>query len=217
MAFDYRVSQAIDIIYAKHDIKRGQEAFEMLKAAADEGDGDACFFLGRCYGGPDFADPRFNYIKDYNLTKEYFNKSIEYGSAVGMFASRRFAGFKPRCGSFVQPPYNSNREVWDAVVKLALEGELFCEYLLANACYYGDYIDLMDIDMRSFSDEHRQYILKSMTLTAMEMFEDLFTKGMIMGHYNYKDIVTSGDYGVPVSKAKVKWLKKICAKNGTNI
>lgn len=217
MAFDHRVSQAIDIIYVKKEFKRGQEALDLLKEAADAGDGDACFFLGRCYAGPEFADSRFNFEKNYELTQEYFNQSIEKGSAVGMFASRRFGEFFPRCGSFIHPPYNSNREIWDAVANLALEGELFCELLIANACYYGDYIILLGIDMDAFSQEDRNRLLKVMTITARDMYEDLFTKGMIMGYYNYKDIVTSGDYDVPISKERQKWLVDICAKHGVTI
>ena len=51
MAFDERVSRAIDIIYVNKEFNRAQEALDMLQAAADDGDADAYYFLGRCYAG----------------------------------------------------------------------------------------------------------------------------------------------------------------------
>lgn len=217
MGFDVRVREAIDIIYIKGDFARGQEAFNMLKEAADCGDGDACFLLGRCYGGSSFTDSRFNFVEDDDLLMEYFNRSIELGSAIGMLGTKRLGGFEPRCGSNIHAPYNSPREVWDAVVKLALEGELFCELLIANAYYYGDAISLMELDKTELSNETINIYLRTMALTARDMYEDIYNKGMLMGYGNYRDIITSGDYGIPKSKERYKWLQKICATKGINI
>ena len=50
-----------------------------------------------------------------------------------------------------------------------------------------------------------------------DMYEDIYNKGMLMGYGNYRDIITSGDYGIPKSKERYKWLQKICATKGINI
>lgn len=217
MAFDQRVSQAVDIIYGRKEFRRGQEAFDLLQAAAADGDADAYFLLGRCYAGSAFVDERFNFVEDEALTDEYFNRSIEMGSAVAMFAARRLGGFRPRCGSFIQPPYNSNREVWDAVVSMALEGEVFCELILANAYYYGDAIELMGFDKQNMPVQQKQYLLANMAITARDIYEDIYNKGMLMAVWNYKDIITSGDFGVPKDGKRYKWLRKLCSKRGIDI
>ena len=216
MAFDERVSRAIDIIYVNKEFNRAQEALDMLQAAADDGDADAYYFLGRCYAGYEFRDERFNFVVDDDMTEECFNKSIEMGSAVGMLGAKRIA-FKPACGSLIMPPYTSEREVWDAVCKMALEGEVFCELLIANAYYYGDAIELMEIDMTGKNEAQIDELLRKMALAARDIYEDIFSKGMLMAYFNYKDLVLSGDYGMPITKDRYKWLKKLCAAQGIEI
>ena len=216
MGFDTRVRQAVDIIYVKRDFAAGQEAFQMLWKAAEEGDGDACLLLARCYGGSCFVDERFQYEVNDELRDEYFNRSIELGSAAGMLCASRLGGFTPRCGCLIHDPYKSPREVWDAVVKLALEGELFCELLIANAYYYGDALFYMDLD-EGITYEEKRAILGKMTIAARDMYEDLYSKGMMMAPYNYRNIVTSGDYNVPKSNARNEWLTEMCQEHNIDL
>lgn len=49
--FDERVEQAIQIIWFDRDAQRREEALALLRGAANLGDGDAFYFLGRCYLG----------------------------------------------------------------------------------------------------------------------------------------------------------------------
>lgn len=217
MAFDSRVSRAIDIIYRQLDFYKGVEAFDLLREAAADGDADAHYFLGRCYAGTSFVNEGFNFPEDDDIALDYINKSMELGSAVGMFGARRVGGIEPVGGTFVHAPYNSDREVWDAVVELALEGELFCELLIANAYYYGDSVEFLGIDVENMPDEQAFFIIRSMILAAADMYEDILSNGMFMAWENYKDIITSGDYGIKPDQEKYKWLKKICAERGESI
>ena len=216
MTFDERVSKAIDIIYVNKEFNRAQEALELLQSAADEVDADAYYFLGRCYAGYEFRDERFNFEVDDAKTEECFNKCIEMGSAVGILGVKRLR-FEPACGTFLMPPYNSFREVWDAVCRMALEGEVFRELLIANAYYYGDAIELMEIDMTGKNEAQVNDILRKMAFAARDIYEDIYSKGMLMAYHNYKDLVLSGDYGMPITKDRYKWLKKLCAAQGIEI
>lgn len=204
-AFDERVEYAVRQLWNAPYNGDGQKAMALLKEAAAEGDGDACYFLGRCYLGSCFINPVFGFEENEDLGIEYFQKSLELGSAVGMFATMRLSGFKPRTGSFVNPPYHSMREIWDAVEELAKNGQGFCQYLIANAYYFGDVIKLWEIPKVEPKD------LYGFTMLAMDMYDQCIANGIAMGIGNYIDIVTSGDYGIPVQEEKARQLRHIGA------
>ena len=96
--FDDRVEYAIQNIWVNFRSGNGEQAMRGLQEAAQEGNGDACYFLARCYSGPCYVDPGFGFESDDDKAEEWYNKSIELGSAVGMMGAMRVGGFKPRCG-----------------------------------------------------------------------------------------------------------------------
>lgn len=55
--FDERVEKAIQIIWFDRQADRRDEALALLREAANIGDGDAFYFLGRCYLGKSYVDP----------------------------------------------------------------------------------------------------------------------------------------------------------------
>lgn len=204
--FDERVTFAVNALWV-HVVSKenGLAAKKKLEEAVADGDADACFFLGRCYLGPQFVNPLFGFEEDEARGKEYFQMSLERGSAIGMFATRRLAGFKPRTGSFVNPPYTSVKEIWDAVEDLANHGDLFCKYMLANAYYYGDVVELLKIPLSSQAD------VRSLMEKAIELYEECIQGGMGIAIGNLIQIITSGDYGIPVQKERANQLRQIGA------
>lgn len=206
--FDTRVEEAIRQLWIDPWDGDGETAKSLLEEAAKEGDADAYFFLGRCYLGPAFVLPRFGFEENEELGKEYFNKSIELGSAIGMFGTRRLAGFQPRCGSYVQPPYHSLKEVWDAVYSLANEGEIFCQYMLANAYYYGDCIEMMGIP----EEQVDIGMVQSFQRKAIELYEKTIEKRFAFSIGNLIDILSSGDYGMEKNPKRVQELIEIGAR-----
>ncbi len=209
--FDSRVEKAVDILWLHMQFERGLEARGLLEEAAKEGDADACFFLARCYAGSCFVNASFGLEEDDALTEEYLNRSIENGSAVGMFGGKRFGGFSPRSGSFIHAPYQSAKEVWDEVERLAEDGQLFCQILLANAYYYGDPAYFFGIDVQRISRNEWEGKLHEWTLKAIPIYENLIAHGVMMGLVNYIDIVRSGDNGIPKNEEKAKQLERIGA------
>lgn len=53
----------------------------------------------------------------------------------------------------------------------------------------------MNVDMSQFTDEQATAQIRAWTETAAAMYDELIAKGMVMGVYNYIDIITSGDFG----------------------
>ncbi|CDE42217.1 putative uncharacterized protein [Clostridium sp. CAG:411] len=206
--FDSRVEEAIQQLWVDPWNGDGEHAKKLLEEAAEEGNGDAYYFLGRCYLGNEFILPKFGFKEDNERGIAYFNKSIELGSAVGIFGARRVAGFKPKCGSFIQPPFLSLKEVWDAVRALADEGEVFCQYMLANAYYYGDCIEMLEIPEEQVDGP----MIQSFQREAIELFEKSIKKKLVLGIANLIDILSSGDYGIKEDPKRVQELIEIGAK-----
>ncbi len=209
--FDERVEYAIQNIWVNSRSGNGPQALEGLREAALEGDGDACYFLARCYSGPCYVDPGFGFESDDEKAEEWYNKSIELGSAVGMMGAMRVGGFRPRCGSFVHAPYTSKREIWDKVVELARGGQIFCKYMVANAYYYGDAVELAGLTINGPQD------VCSLQRKAVQIYEEILAEGMAMGLGNLIDILTSGDYGMPVDRERARRLEERGAQLGIGV
>lgn len=205
--FDDRVDYAINNIWINPWSGNGAKALELLTEAANEGDGDACFFLGRCYLGPCFVNPIFGFPEDDNLGGEWLNKGMEYGSAVAMYGSMRLAGFKPKNGTFVHPPFTSLREIWDKVEEMAYSGEVFCQYMIANAYYFGDCIEMLGIP----ENQVNLNVIQGWMYKAIELYEKCIANGLGMGIQNLINIITSGDYGIPVNEKRASELRHIGA------
>lgn len=206
--FDDRVEYAIQNIWVNPRSGNGEQALQGLQAAAEEGDGDACYFLARCYSGPSYVDSGFGFESSDEKAEEWYNRSIELGSAVGMMGAMRVGGFKPRCGTLVHEPYTTKREIWDRVVEMARGGQIFCKYMVANAYYYGDAIELAGVKVSSAQD------VCSLQRKAIQIYEEILASGMTMGLGNLIDILTSGDYGMPVDKARAQRLEERGAELG---
>lgn len=206
--FDNRVEYAIDIIWFNSGSGNGEEALRGLQEAAGEGDGDACYFLARCYSGPRFVDPCFGFARDEAAAREWYNKSIELGSAVGMLGAMRVDGFKPQCGDFVHAPYASKREVWNRVMEMAQSGQLFCRYMIANAYYYGDAVELAGLRLSGQADAC------ALLRKAAQIYEEVLEAGMILCVGNLIDILTSGKQGMPVDIERAKYWEEKAAERG---
>lgn len=205
--FDDRVDYAINNIWINPWSGNGEKALQLLTEAANEEDGDACFFLARCYFGPSFVNPIFGFPEDDELGYEWLNKGLEYGSPVAMFGAMRVGGFEPKNGTFVYPPFSSLREIWDKVEEMAYSGEVFCQYMIANAYYYGDCIKIFSIP----DSEVSLSMVQDWMYKAIELYEKCIANGLGLGIQNLINIITSGDYGIPVNEKRASELRRIGA------
>lgn len=192
---------AIDNLWKKPNRFKAKKSIEKLKALADAGNADAHYFLGRCYLGSCFVPGMLRLPENEALGMEYFQQSIEKGSAFGMFATRRLGGFKPRCGSYVQPPFDSELDVWQAMYNYAISGNEFAMFLVGNAFYYHDVLDF-------FHMEPTDDVLYYNTVSAIFFFQKQYDKKFYLCGGNYEDAVTSGDYGIPVNEELARAIRK---------
>lgn len=211
---DSKIYKAVQILWIDRDLDKGGEAMRLFEESAAEGNADAYYFLARCYAGESYVDVGFGFPEDDAKAYAYLDKSIEQGSALGMFAARRFGGYKPKGGTFVHEPYHSSKEIWDEVCGIAESGELFTKYLVANAYYYGDVAKLTEVDFSNVTKQQLDAQFRKWAEIAMKMYDELIAKNMIMGIGNYIDIITCGDYGVPKDEKKARELRHIGAEKG---
>lgn len=108
--FDERVETAIQLVWFDRNPSRREEALSMLRAAANLGDGDAYYFLGRCYLGKSYVDPVVGLPVDTSFAFECFRTSLILESAIGMFGAMHQEGFEPPGGTIVHPPYHSKKK-----------------------------------------------------------------------------------------------------------
>lgn len=211
--FDDRVEKAIDILWLKQDKEQSDSALRMLKEAANEGNGDACFFLARCYFGPSYVYSKFGFPEDDTRGYRYIEKSMELGSAVGMFGARRVGGFEPARGTYIYPPYTTDKQIWDEVSSKIQTGtgpsQIILKYMVANAYYYGDVIELMEIPDSEINEQK----IQSFMYEAARIYEECLRQGFGFGIHNVIDIYESGEY-VPENPKKALEIKKLGADIG---
>lgn len=205
--YDDKIEFAIQNIWGYPSKGKEQEALQYLKEEASKGDADACYFLGRCYLGESFVPGKLKFKEDSRLAREYFNRSIEGGSAIGMFAARRLGGFEPRLGSYIHTPYHSDKEVWDAVYRMAEEGEPFAQHVVATAYYYLDVTDFFDVDYWSLSEEKRNELGHECYTEAIRWYKASIANGIGMGIGNLYTILSAGKYDIPVDEKTLQELK----------
>ncbi len=208
--FDERVEFAVQNLWVVPNVEKSREARRLLEEAAGEGNGDACFFLARCFFGSCFVDPRFGFEDDDRKGERWLEKGLELGSAVAMFGAKRVGGFKPARGTFVYPPYGSLKEIWDEVEKKARAGQIFCRYMVANAYYYGDVISFLGLDPESVTLEN----VVDFQQRAIGLYEEIIAAGSVLGISNLINIITSGDFGIHKNERRAKELQRIGASRG---
>lgn len=215
--FDERVERAIQIIWFDRNPDRREEALAMLRAAANIGDGDAFYFLGRCYLGKSYVDPIVEMPEDTKFAFECFDQSLVFESAVGMFGTMHQEGYAPPAGTVVRPPYHSNKEVWDAVSQKAAQGQVFCKFMIANAYYYCTAADFLDITPENVGQKRYERLQYEWTAMAVKLYEECVAAGLGIAIPNLVDILRTGRHGAPVQLQKSRNYIRIGADMGIGV
>lgn len=125
--FDERVETAIQLLWFDRNPSQREEALSMLRAAANLGDGDAYYFLGRCYLGKSYVDPVVGLPVDTSFAFECFRTSLTLESAIGMFGAMHQEGFEPPGGTIVHPPYHSKKRNLGCCIRICCAGAHFLQ------------------------------------------------------------------------------------------
>lgn len=214
MVGDSKINKAVRILWVDKDFRKGATAYRLFEEARDEGNPDAYYFLARCHAGKSYVKPGFGFENDDKKVAELLDLAIEHGSVLAMFSAKRFGGYTPKGGSYVHAPYTSKEEVWDAVCARAEQGDFFSKYLVANAYYYGDVVEILGIDFDAVGPAVAAITIRDYILKAAEMYEELMAENITLGIGNYVNIFESGNYGVLKNPKKVMDAQQIGADNG---
>lgn len=135
--FSDRVETALKYIYCDLRAGRGLEGFRLLQQAMQEGDADACCLLARCLYGPEYTWPGHGFPVDGQAGDELMRRSVLGGSAIGALLSLR-SGVMDR--QLAQAMPFTLQEAFDTVQDKAEHGEPFCQMLIGNVYFWGDFV-----------------------------------------------------------------------------
>lgn len=186
------VEQAIADLYYCYDINRALAAQEALfQAAKEQKDGDASYFLSRCFSGSAYSGWHRHPFKE-NEAAAYtmLRQAISLGSAVAVLGAVRIGMLTPEFQELM--PFATIHEAWENVYQKAKDGCFFCQYMIGNTYYYLDVIEIDDRKESEFAsrsdwiDWQREQVKQS-----LPWFESAFAGGMGIAGRNlrryYKD------------------------------
>ena len=93
------VDKAIEDLYYCCDNDRAKAAAEALLQAAKEGDGDACYFLSRCFSGSCYSWEYHPFEENKAAAYAMLRESVAKGSAVGVLGAIRMDMLTPEMRS----------------------------------------------------------------------------------------------------------------------
>lgn len=186
------VKQALQDIYYNERTGRGKEAFALLEKASDAGDGDASCVLARCYCGRQYVWRGHGFPEDDDLATKYLHKSVEQGSALGVLVAMRTGELTPELER--KMPYANLQEAFDAAVELANTGDAFCQYVVANAYFWWDFIKIQNRSRESFPNAaaYKAYLKENIS-KCEDLFWKAFRGGMYFAANNLNRYYTQGD------------------------
>ncbi len=208
------VKQALQDIYYNERTGRGKAALALLEKASAAGDGDASCVLGRCYCGHQYVWSGHGFPEDDDKAIAYLHKSVEQGSALGVLVSMRMGELTPEAER--KMPFGSLQEAFEEAQELAESGDAFCQYVVANAYFWWDFLRIQGKNQDSFPDNAS---LKAYLKENISKCEDLFWKALRGGMYfaanNLNRYYSQGDEDIILPQPeKARDLWKIGAEYG---
>lgn len=203
------VDKAIEDLYYCYDKDRAKAAAEALFLAAKEDDGDACYFLSRCFSGTCYSWEYHPFEENEAAAYAMLHKGISLGSAAAVLGALRMDMLTPELREIM--PFSSIREAWDVIDRKAEDGCLFCQYMIGNTYYFLDIIEIEDRkesefeDRAAWDDWRREQMKKS-----IPWFEKAFFGGMGLAGRNLRNYYGSGrgELIAPDYEKKVEILRR---------
>lgn len=186
------VKQALQDIYYNERTGRGKEALALLEKASNAGDGDASCVLARCYCGRQYVWRGHGFPEDDDLATKLLHKSVEQGSALGVLVALRTGELTPAVKA--KMPFANLQEAFDEAVELANTGDAFCQYVVANAYFWWDFLAIQDKSADSFPNPAAfKAYLKENISKCEDLFWKAFRGGMYFAANNLNRYYTEGD------------------------
>jgi len=189
------VQQALQDIYYNVRTGRGKEAFALLEKASAAGDGDATCVLARCYCGYQYVWRGHGFPEDDEMATRLMHKAVEQGSAMAVLLCMRTGDLTPSLEK--KMPFASIREAFDDVLAIAEAGDAFCQYIIGNTYFWGDFLRIEGKGPNSFPDKEafREYLRENIS-KCEDWFWRAFRGGIYFAANNLNKYYSEGEEGI---------------------
>lgn len=202
-----KVEEGIYKVWMTFDKEAMQQGFGLLKEAAEEGNADGYCFLARCYMGRYYVWNGGGLPEDDAMAAKLVKESILRGSAAGILCGMRSGELTPAVRK--QMPL-SLKEAFGIVLDKAEAGHPFCQYIIGNAYYWGDMLEIEGKDemMKRYPTE-KAYEVYAYPIAA-GWYMKAFKNGVTFGFGNFRTICEKGFGKMPPDPGLAdKWMKVI--------
>ncbi len=178
------VDKAIEDLYYCCDNDKAKAAADALLTAAKDGDGDACYFLSRCFSGTCYSWEYHPFEENEAAAYAMLHQSISLGSAAGVLGALRMDMLTPELREIM--PFDSIREAWEEILEKAERGCPFCQYMIGNTYYFLDVIEIENRKQSEFANKEAwDAWMRQEMEQSIPWFEKAFSGGMILAGRNY--------------------------------
>lgn len=212
--FSDPVEQALRYIYYQDRQGKGKEGFRLLEEAAAAGDVDASYFLARCLCGSQYVWSGHGFPEDEERATQLLHQTVEQGSAMAALTCLRTGDMTPSLEK--KMPFASLQEAFQIVLDKAERGEPFCQYVIGNVYFWGDFIRIEGKGAESFpsKDAFRDYVIQNIS-KCEDWFIKAYRGGVHFAGNNLNSYYTKGEPGlIPPQPEKAEGLFRIGAEGG---
>lgn len=209
--FNDKVEEAIRLIWLQFDKNEMHRGMQLLEEEANRGDADAICFLARCYMGRHYVWEGADFPEDDSKAARYIKDSVLKGSAVGLLCAMRCGELTPSVRKHM--PFKTLKDAFDIVLAKAEGGEPFCQYMIGNAYFWGDMLEIENLNREKdypTEDAYNSYAYP----IAVRWFEKAIMSGLTIAVKNIRSIYREGCAGIPKSEDMARQWEKIGADKG---
>lgn len=155
MYFTKRLDTVFRMIFMSYDKAQAKDGVRILETIVNDSDcaetplqqnitvsekrevGDAYALLARVYAGPQFTPEELEFPEDNMRTYQYLHASIRHKSPIGTLQALRISGaITPTVQQDMSLDFN---DAFTIVLNHAKEGDAYCQYVVGNVYFWGDY------------------------------------------------------------------------------
>lgn len=191
--FSDPVEEGIRLVWRQFDKEEIHRGFHLLEEAAKEGDADAYCFLARCYMGKCYVWGDAGLPEDDDLAAKYIKESVLRGSAAGVLCAMRCGELTPGVRKNMPLSTTLARNI---ILEKAEAGETFCQYMIGNTYYWGDVIEIDELDLEKDYPTEESFNAFAYP-KAIYWFERALQGGLAFASRNLCSIYEDGKGGIP--------------------
>ena len=203
------VDKAIEDLYYCCDNDKAKAAADALFLAAKDGNGDACYFLSRCFSGSCYSWKYHPFEENEAAAYAMLHQAISLGSAAAVLGALRMDMLTPELREIM--PFDSIKEAWGVILEKAENGCPFCQYMIGNTYYFLDIIEIENRKESEFANKKAWNAWKQLQMEqSIPWFEKAFSGGMILAGRNYCHYYQRGrgDYILPEPEKAVPIIRQ---------